>query len=141
MLWIFHDIVNPESHTDFESWFDFVDFMLIIFYDLSSLACSWRHCSSLEGHTLRPKYEHLEATYWTNCKKRYADDFILIWLDWKKGCIKFDFFSLSSRINEHFVGYRVVLSSCWYLNHINYPYPNNDWEHYYLCNPKDFTGS
>ncbi|UXI18698.1 calreticulin [Sarcoptes scabiei] len=38
-------------------------------------------------------------------------------------------------------GYRIILSACWYLNYINYPYPGMDWEKYYLCDPKNFDGT
>lgn len=34
----------------------------------------------------------------------------------------------------------MVLSACWYLNYINYPYPGMDWEKYYLCDPRNFPG-
>lgn len=34
----------------------------------------------------------------------------------------------------------MVLSACWYLNYINYPYPGMDWEKYYLCDPRNFNG-
>ncbi|RWS08663.1 beta-hexosaminidase subunit alpha-like protein [Dinothrombium tinctorium] len=38
-------------------------------------------------------------------------------------------------------GYRMVVSACWYLNYINYPYPGKDWENFYECNPRSFNGS
>lgn len=38
-------------------------------------------------------------------------------------------------------GYQMILSACWYLNYINYPYPNMDWEKYYGCDPRDFIGT
>lgn len=39
------------------------------------------------------------------------------------------------------VDYKIILSACWYLNYINYPYPGYDWEKYYLCEPRDFNGT
>ncbi|CAI9721056.1 beta-hexosaminidase subunit beta-like [Octopus vulgaris] len=33
-------------------------------------------------------------------------------------------------------GYKMILSSCWYLNYVNY---GPDWESLYLCDPTDFT--
>eukprot|EP00106_Octopus_bimaculoides_P016122 XP_014783564.1 PREDICTED: beta-hexosaminidase subunit beta-like [Octopus bimaculoides] len=33
-------------------------------------------------------------------------------------------------------GYKMILSSCWYLNYVNY---GPDWESLYLCDPADFT--
>ncbi|XP_066272220.1 beta-hexosaminidase subunit beta-like [Branchiostoma lanceolatum] len=35
-------------------------------------------------------------------------------------------------------GYRAILSSCWYLNFIDY---GRDWPKYYECDPHNFTGS
>lgn len=35
----------------------------------------------------------------------------------------------------------MIVAACWYLNYIRYPYPGQDWEKYYLCNPRDFQGS
>lgn len=37
--------------------------------------------------------------------------------------------------------YQIILSACWYLNYINYPYPGYDWEKYYFCDPHNFTGT
>lgn len=37
--------------------------------------------------------------------------------------------------------YQIILSACWYLNYINYPYPGMDWEKYYTCDPKNFNGT
>jgi len=36
------------------------------------------------------------------------------------------------------LGYRAVLSACWYLNIISY---GPDWEKYYKCDPHNFTGT
>ncbi|CAG2116024.1 unnamed protein product, partial [Medioppia subpectinata] len=38
-------------------------------------------------------------------------------------------------------GYQMVLSACWYLNYISTPYPDKDWEKYYLCDPRHFNGT
>lgn len=39
------------------------------------------------------------------------------------------------------LGHKIILSACWYLNYISYPYPGMDWEKYYLCDPRNFNGS
>lgn len=39
------------------------------------------------------------------------------------------------------IDYQIILSACWYLNYINYPYPGMDWEKYYTCDPKNFNGT
>ena len=38
------------------------------------------------------------------------------------------------------IGYQMVLSACWYLNYITTPYPGQDWEKFYLCDPRHFNG-
>lgn len=35
-------------------------------------------------------------------------------------------------------GFPVILSTCWYLDHIA---GGGDWRKYYLCDPLSFTGS
>lgn len=37
--------------------------------------------------------------------------------------------------------YQMILSACWYLNFITYPYPGLDWEKFYLCDPRSFNGT
>ncbi|KAL3181445.1 hypothetical protein MRX96_036920 [Rhipicephalus microplus] len=34
-------------------------------------------------------------------------------------------------------GYKVLLSACWYLDHISY---GTNWKKYYACDPEDFPG-
>ncbi|XP_054164507.1 beta-hexosaminidase subunit beta-like [Oppia nitens] len=38
-------------------------------------------------------------------------------------------------------GQQMVLSACWYLNYISTPYPDQDWEKFYLCDPGHFNGT
>jgi hexosaminidase len=35
-------------------------------------------------------------------------------------------------------GYHALLSSCWYLDHIE---NGGDWHKYYVCDPNDFNGT
>ncbi|XP_037273904.1 beta-hexosaminidase subunit alpha isoform X2 [Rhipicephalus microplus] len=35
-------------------------------------------------------------------------------------------------------GYKVLLSACWYLDHISY---GTNWKKYYACDPEDFPGT
>ena len=39
------------------------------------------------------------------------------------------------------LGHEIVLSAPWYLNYISTPYPGNDWEKYYLTEPRNFTAT
>ncbi|XP_035223339.1 beta-hexosaminidase subunit alpha-like isoform X2 [Stegodyphus dumicola] len=44
----------------------------------------------------------------------------------------------SELANVTAAGFNTILSSCWYLNYINY---GNDWTNYYACDPYDFIGN
>lgn len=37
--------------------------------------------------------------------------------------------------------YSIILSACFYLNYITTPYPGKDWETFYQCDPRNFTGT
>ncbi|KAG7374361.1 beta-N-acetylhexosaminidase [Nitzschia inconspicua] len=45
----------------------------------------------------------------------------------------FDKYTIQNATNQ---GYQVILSGCWYLDHLV-----NTWEDYYKCNPRNFTGN
>jgi hexosaminidase len=45
----------------------------------------------------------------------------------------FDKYTIQNATNQNF---RVILSGCWYLDHLD-----NTWEDYYACNPRNFTGN
>ena len=39
------------------------------------------------------------------------------------------------------MGFKTLLSTCWYLNYISSPYAQTkDWMKYYMCDPLDFNG-
>jgi hexosaminidase len=42
----------------------------------------------------------------------------------------------SSRYNATLRGHEVILSSCWYLDHLN-----EDWQSFYACDPREFNGT
>jgi hexosaminidase len=45
----------------------------------------------------------------------------------------FDKYTIQNATNQHL---RVILSGCWYLDHLD-----NTWEVFYACNPRNFTGN
>jgi hexosaminidase len=45
----------------------------------------------------------------------------------------FDRYTIQNATNQNF---RVILSGCWYLDHLG-----DTWEDYYACNPRNFTGN
>ena len=50
---------------------------------------------------------------------------------WKPHLFTWEMFKVTA------MGYKTILSACWYLNIISY---GNDWINYYQCDPQGFLG-